>query len=183
MFVPVFLTNLSFVCCSVSSSGRLPWTVRASHTSWSTRYCVDLHVIPAETLFLRCLTGPCPRSWMPSQVRNEEENVPNVCVSKSVLLNVADVSFVCLSSQWLHTLPLLHTKRERLPESAVGLSGCSFLPLFARAGFQVRWRSHVAWRVLYHCFILLFCFFWFVQSGRLEAGERKPVWSQQPSRF
>ena len=54
---------------SASSSGRRPWTARASPTSWSTRCCVGLRSIPAETLSSRCSTGLCPPSWTPSQVQ------------------------------------------------------------------------------------------------------------------
>lgn len=57
-------------CLSVSSSGRHPWTARGSHTSWSTQCYVDLRGIPAEILSSRCSTGPCPHSWMHSQVQN-----------------------------------------------------------------------------------------------------------------
>lgn len=49
--------------------------------------------------------------------------------------------FVCVcflvNSQRLHHVSVLHSEREGLPESSVSLSGCSFLPLFTRAGFQV----------------------------------------------
>lgn len=42
-----------------------------------------------------------------------------------------------MNSQWLHHVSLLHPKCKGLPEPPIGLSGCSFLPLFARAGFLV----------------------------------------------
>lgn len=45
---------------------------------------------------------------------------------------------VCSCSQWLHHVSLLDAKWEGFPESAVCLPGCSFLPLFTRARFQVR---------------------------------------------
>lgn len=56
---------------------------------------------------------------------------------------MADELLVCLcvcvllNSQRLHHVSVLHSEREGLPESSVSLSGCSFLPLFTRAGFQV----------------------------------------------
>lgn len=69
--------------------------------------------------------------------------VQKIKVKDSVFGNWANVCLVCLSSQRLHHVPLLNTKRERLPESSVGVSGRGFLPVFTRAGFQVGLGSRV----------------------------------------